>query len=141
MAPTSLHEQRVELLTAVAAMGGCRSAVELDGRLRPDVALADHRTRRLFVGDAKATETVGCQATGRRLRRYLRAAVPWCRVGYRLRVVLCASPSSGRREDGLVTLAAAVGLRTSTEGTITVGAQHEFSWVDIPSTAEVSPAG
>jgi hypothetical protein len=72
-APSQAHEERVELLRAIAALSGYRCDIPINDDLVPDVARISSTTRGLFVGDAKATETSGCMATSERLQSYLRA--------------------------------------------------------------------
>jgi hypothetical protein len=131
---SSLHERRVGLLATLAALAGCRAASRLEPGLAPDVLTADHRLRVLFVGDAKATETAGCAATARRLRRYLRATQTWRAAGYTVRVVLCASGEAKAWEAALLRLAAEVHAPLAAHGHAAVGADDGLAWVDLPST-------
>lgn len=72
-APSTAHDERVELLRSIAALSGYRCDIPIGDALMPDVARMSSTTRGLFVGDAKATETSGCIATSGRLQNYLRA--------------------------------------------------------------------
>lgn len=71
-APSVAHERRAGVLDALAVLAGF--SVELtcwpDGT-RPDVLRADVARRRLFVGEAKETESPGRTDTAERLARYL----------------------------------------------------------------------
>ena len=134
MAPSAPHEARVELLATAAILSGCRSPVLVESGLRPDVAVADHPGRRLFVGNAKATETSACAATGRRLRRYLRAISPWRANGYHVRLVLCVEKGSGDWAGQLARLCHSVGAGVAVAGrTAEFGGDSELAWIDLPA--------
>ena len=87
-APSEAHEHRVELLEQLADLAGLRDPFGLGAGLIPDVSRVDNRCRRLLVGDAKNTETPGCEATGRRLRRYVVPLSGHLRSGVEARLVL-----------------------------------------------------
>src|SRR4051812_39280177 len=67
----SPHQQRVEVLEEMARIAGfdVETLVFPDGT-RPDVLRGCSESRRLFIGDAKDTESPGCTATRLRLTRY-----------------------------------------------------------------------
>lgn len=71
-APSVAHEQRAEVLDALAVLAGFSAELACwpDGT-RPDVLRADVARRRLFVGEAKATESPCRSDTAERLARYL----------------------------------------------------------------------
>jgi hypothetical protein len=89
MAPTEVHQERVVTLRTLAALAGCTCVVGLGGQTFPDVVLADMENLRLFVGDAKATESAGCYATRCRLVDYTGRLVAWVRSGFAVRFVVC----------------------------------------------------
>lgn len=68
-APTPAHERRRATLEAVALLLGYVTPATLPGLL-PDVLLS--RGSKLFLGEAKATETPGSAAAHERLSRYVR---------------------------------------------------------------------
>ncbi len=71
---TSAHDQKVTFLDTLAVLLGCTEGVGgefPDGR-RPDVLRIDADRGVLFIGDAKETESPGCQASLARLLSYLR---------------------------------------------------------------------
>lgn len=72
-APSTEHEDRVELLRSIATLSGYCFDIPVGEDFVPDVARLSRATRGVFVGDAKATETSGCIATSERLQNYLRA--------------------------------------------------------------------
>lgn len=72
-APSQAHEERVELLRTIAALAGFGCDIVVGDAVIPDVARVSLSSRALFLGDAKATETSGCNATSERLVRYVRA--------------------------------------------------------------------
>jgi hypothetical protein len=88
-APSELHEGRCSTLESIAFLAGCSTPASLGPGCFPDVVLLDSSTRRLFVGDGKASETSGNFETLRRLRRYARSAVPWAIEGYTIRFAIC----------------------------------------------------
>lgn len=69
----AIHEEIVTYLDGLAVLVGCQ--VSLGNRLpdgsRPDVARCDPQRGILFLGDAKNTESPGCQVTRERLLTYL----------------------------------------------------------------------
>ncbi len=68
------HKARATLLKSMAEMIGCTAHLEFtlpDGS-RPDVVAAAIGRRILFLGEAKDTESPGCQPTQARLSNYLR---------------------------------------------------------------------
>lgn len=137
--PSAAHEWRVELLATVAMLSGCRRRVTLDKGMSPDVAAADDTGRRLFVADAKATETAGCSATSRRLRRYLRAISSWRAFGYDARFALCAERGSGDWDDVLASEARSVWAGDVRARSTPVGSDSVLAWLDLPSRSGASP--
>ena len=121
-------------------LSGCRRHVTLDAGLSPDVAAADDSGRRLFVADAKATETAGCSQTSRRLRRYLRAISPWRALGYDARFALCAERGSGDWDDALARAARSVSVGDVPPRSTTVGLDSVLAWLDLPALSGASPA-
>jgi hypothetical protein len=81
--PSFAHERRLATLEALAVLAGYTEPAALPGVL-PDVLLA--RGDRLFLGEAKATETPGSAACRERLSRYVRHLH---RLGDRGLLVLC----------------------------------------------------
>ncbi len=130
-APSLLHEHRVQLLASLADLATCTASARLDPGLLPDVVRADHRHRRLLVGDGKATETAGCAATARRLTRYSRASVPWARAGYTVRLVLCHDLHTDGWSGVLRRAAAAAGLQVVDSGTTTLDGASAVTWADL----------
>lgn len=94
MAPSSEHERRVRLLDAVGALAGFSAFGRFGCDRQPDVVRVDLRGARVFVGDAKATETAGITATRMRIAGYARALRSWRAAGFDVWVVLCAGPST-----------------------------------------------
>src|SRR5579862_1708425 len=93
-APSVIHERRLETLDTAAVLAGCLLTVTIEVGQIPDVARADLGRRRLFIGDAKASETQGNFETLRRLRRYARAATAWADAGYTVRLGICHGPEA-----------------------------------------------
>jgi hypothetical protein len=130
-APSFLHEERVAQLDTLALLARCRGAASLGPRTLPDVVRVDHETRRLFIGDGKATETPQCSETQRRLRRYAAAAMPWARAGYAVRLAVCHTPGPGTWRRQLETLASRAGAHVLAGGETSLDEGTAVSWVDI----------
>jgi hypothetical protein len=73
MGPSAEHEARREVLGAIAVLSGFDLAVRsaLPDGSRPDVLYISSADRRVFIGEAKHSETPGCLGTLARMRRYL----------------------------------------------------------------------
>src|SRR4051812_19308735 len=88
-APSGLHDARQSMLETIAQLSGyCTRTTWADGEV-PDLVRIHHSVPSVFVGDAKATESPGCEATRRRLTRYFRTARRWNKAGFDVRVALC----------------------------------------------------
>lgn len=95
-APSAIHEARREDLATVFQLAGLTSPAYLQWWLRPDVLLASPHARVLGIGDAKATEHPGDEATLRRLIGYVRAARWWHEEGWSIHMSLAVAPENGR---------------------------------------------
>lgn len=73
MRPSDEHEARREVLVAIAVLSGFDLAVRsaLPDGSRPDVLHTSSASRRVFIGEAKHSETPGCSSTLARMQRYL----------------------------------------------------------------------
>lgn len=73
MGPSAEHEARREVLGAIAVLSGFDLAVRsaLPDGSRPDILHISSAARRVFIGEAKYSETPGCLGTLARMRRYL----------------------------------------------------------------------
>lgn len=73
MRPSDEHEARREVLGAIAVLSGFDLAVRsaLPDGSRPDVLHISSADRRVFIGEAKHSETPGCSSTLARMQRYL----------------------------------------------------------------------
>jgi len=113
--PSPEHEARVRLLEAVAVLAGFTGTVAFEPPLEPDVFRVDFHRRRVFVGDAKATETTGAQATKARLARYARAARSWRDGGADVVLAVAHGQPRQAREwlDAVQEVAGAAGLETA----------------------------
>jgi hypothetical protein len=128
------------LLRAMGMLAGCVMTTRLDTQLAPDVVLTDLRHRRLFVGDAKATETAGCAATSRRLRRYVRATTAWRSSRYVVRVAICTAPSHEWRA-ALLAAVRDAGLVAMATGAIEIAGVDQVSWVDLGGATDAPESG
>ena len=127
------HEMRVGYLTTMALLARCGEPFQLDLGLRPDVTMASHSRRRLFVGDAKATESATCEATRHRLLRYVTAAATWQRLNYSVRIAICARTHSGDWAMTLAELAMGHLHRGDLAGDkLTLDPYSEITWIDLP---------
>jgi hypothetical protein len=68
-----LHDQNVTVLNTLSLLLGCYSDffIEFPDGKRPDVLRYDAKKKRLFIGDAKNTETPKNKNTQKRLYSYL----------------------------------------------------------------------
>ena len=131
MSPGALHEERVAVLSTLAQLCGCRSAVELGPNLQPDVVLANYHQRLLFLGEAKATETAGNAATARRFRRYLAASKLWLAVGYWVRVTVCTSRPTPMWGKVIAQLARDESIDVIGSGILYLPVEHALAWIDL----------
>jgi hypothetical protein len=88
-APSQEHEDRRELLEAIAVLAGFSVRTRLGPGLEPDVVRVDLQRRRLFVADAKATEQPHESATSKRFERYVHEARRWSRAGFVVTLAIC----------------------------------------------------
>ena len=130
-APSLLHEQRVAHLDTLALLARCRRAASLGRRTLQDIMRVDHGTRRLFIGDGKASETPQRFETLCRLRRYAAAAMPWARAGYAVRLAVCHAPGPGAWCRQLETIATRAGAHVLAGGVASLDEGSEVSWVGI----------
>jgi len=111
-APSVLHEERVRTLRTVGNLAGFPLTSRLTDDDWPDVFLVDLPHLRVFVGDAKVTESPGTYATKLRLASYFRASIRWHHLGFQIAVILCVrSGDAGRWLQLLLSTAVVVGLR------------------------------
>jgi hypothetical protein len=82
--PSAEHEYRRGVLDALAILTGHTAELVsgLPDGTRPDVARLDVKGMRVFLGEAKATETARCQATLARALKYVRWLAGGVRAGY-----------------------------------------------------------
>src|SRR5690349_11778010 len=96
-APSALHEGRVAVLETLADLAGYTTHVNLGSHAIPDLSRIHRCDPRLFVADAKATESPSCTSTRYRLSRYAAMIKDWSRRGFEVDVALAHGPDSGRR--------------------------------------------
>ena len=128
-APSDVHESRVACLRDLAFLSGHTVDFSLSRWHRPDVAVRDPNRLRLFVGDAKATETSTNPETRRRLRSYASAVVPWRRAGYSICLAVCVSVDG---DDGWASLLADFGASSRSARSVTLGGDERLIWVELP---------
>ena len=141
--PSAEHEERVRLLEAVAVLAGFTSSIAFDPPLEPDVFRIDFARRSVFVGDAKATETTGCEATKARLTQYAHAARSWCAVG--ADAVLAIAHGQPHQAEGwrnmLQDVVAVAGLRVAAGATTYLDQGCLLAWVYVPATSKPTRSG
>lgn len=130
--PGRAHEHRVALLGQVADLAGLRDKFDLGAGLAPDVSRTDAHCRHVLVGDAKGTETPGCVATGRRLRRYAVALLGLAHAGVAVRLVL-GVPPRGDGGRGWLTLLqhSTAPMPVSGRGRINLDDSTTLIWLDL----------
>jgi hypothetical protein len=133
-APSPEHEERVRVLEAVAMLAGFTGAIAFNPPLEPDVFRVDFKRHRVFVGDAKATETAGSHATKARLMRYARATLSWCAGGADAVLAVAHSQPHHSHEwlDALEEVVARAGLWPSAAGTSLLDQGCVLAWVEVP---------
>lgn len=135
-APSVAHEDRVRALETLAVLAGAAIPAEIGGECVPDVARISADGAVLLVADAKATETPGCEATARRLLRYIRAVRPMVEGGVVVRLAVCHGDPRQQKEwqRRLSLLATSAGLATAERpATATFDADTLVTWVDLRS--------
>lgn len=130
MAPSVPHEARVRVLETLATLAGFPASAQLGLGLIPDVVRLDVAGRRLFIGDAKATESSGCDATRMRLATYLAEARDWQGAGTGVVFVL-AHGEPGQADDWLRTVAIVlreVEMAPTATGSADIGPDCFLAW-------------
>jgi hypothetical protein len=73
--PSLEHEVRVAFLNDLAILAGFHHSAPMDVVIGiPDTLRLSLPSGDIFIGDAKATETAGCEETRRRIGQYLNSA-------------------------------------------------------------------
>ncbi|GAB3332593.1 hypothetical protein GCM10027452_05900 [Micromonospora halotolerans] len=137
--PSGPHESRVEILATVAVLAGYTAPSQIAADLTPDVVRLDLRYRRLFVADAKETETPGTRHTQERLRAYVIAAKAWLSARYSVRLAVCHGDygAAGPWLSLLRTTARDAAVE-STEGSwTTLDRENVLCWVDLSVRPQV----
>lgn len=142
--PSAAHEERVGALETLAALAGFSASADLGPGLIPDVVRLDAARRRLFIGDAKATESSRCTATRTRLASYLSEARLWRLAGADVLFTL-AHGAPARADRWLNTVEAVLadaGLDVAAVGSAGIGPDCVLAWAWIGRLAAQShPAG
>lgn len=133
-APSNLHENRRMLLGEMATLAGYTIELRFAVNQRPDVVRFHPLKLSLLVGDAKATESPGCEETRRRVAGYLRTARRWQRAGFDIRVALCHPPDPDSRWASLLASAAAdVRAVALPGGVTTIDDRTSVTWIRVTS--------
>jgi hypothetical protein len=140
-APSALHDARLHVLGDVAALAGFYIDLPFAQGERPDIVRLHHQRPSLLVGDAKATESPGCEATRARLTRYFRTGRKWSSAGFGVRVALCHGPVDPERWAILLCRAARdAQCRTGPVDAALFDSETTVTWVDLSGTNDVSHA-
>lgn len=139
-APSVGHERRRRLLDDTAAIAGLTAPLDLGAGLEPDVARRRPGAPQLLVGDAKDTETAGCSATARRLRRYAAALLDPVLAGTHARIVLAVPPPSPHALTAWLALMQDVTrlLPAAPPGHIRLDHDTALVWVDLTAPTGMS---
>lgn len=139
-APGARHEHRRRLLADTATLAGLTVPAVLPRGLEPDVARRHPRSPRLLLGDAKDTETPGCAATARRLRRYGAALVDPVRAGTTARLALAVATDAPSTLRAWVELLHEVTrpLPAGAAGHLDVDDHTTLVWVDLATRTRMS---
>lgn len=131
--PSEAHEVRVDLLRTVASLAGYPRGLPLGLHVVPDVVRFDSTRRRVFVGDAKETESPGNLLTARRLRAYAGALRPLLAAGWDAVFVVCHG-TLYRADPWCAVLTEAVrtaGLVPSFAGSNVIDRDAVLAWVSL----------
>lgn len=129
---SAVHEDRAQILDTLSKLLGCRLRLPglVLGGLIPDVAAVDPASRTLFLGDAKATETPGCEATRQRLQAYVAWLAAATDSGCRTIIMLCVDSSAAPRWRAVLSsLVAEAGLACELVGFDTIERDTAVAWV------------
>lgn len=131
--PSPRHESRVDILNAVAVLAGFTAPSRIADDLTPDVVRLDLRHRRLFVADAKETETPGTRHTQDRLSAYVVAVKAWLLAEYTVRLAICHGDygSTGLWLALLRTAARDAALQPSEGSSTILDRDNVLCWVDL----------
>lgn len=142
-APGERHEQRARVLEACADLSGHCSPCRLSADDLPDLVRADVRSRRLFVGDAKNTESPGGKRTQARLFSYARALRPWLAGGFAVRLAVCHGRAAhDARWHALLRHAlSCAGLEAGGSGSVDLGAGTIIAWIDVSPEPQDTAGG
>lgn len=132
-APGEIHERLREDLDTLAMLSGHRSPLHLGDWLRPDVARYDVATPRMFVGDAKATETPANVEAIRRLRSYLAPLARATGRGYVATFAVAHYEPSADWPHVLDWLSARLGLEPADRGRDVIATDATVSWIRLAS--------
>lgn len=134
-APSPLHESRVTLLGGLADLAGFVIPSRIDANLTPDLVRIHQRHPRLFVADAKATESSGNRETKARFLLYLKAIQPWLNCGFTVQVAICTDPDPfGSWLKTLRAMAQFSGLVSSAANTYLVDEETQIAWLTVQLT-------
>lgn len=137
-APSFEHERRVADLRTLGRLSGHLRDVRLARYEVPDVVLADIGLRRLFVADAKSTETSAQAETRARLRSYRSASRAWRRAAYSVRLTLCVGVGDTLGWSGLLADLEPGGVDVRHQR---VGPYDELLWIDLGPLLDDVPSG
>ena len=137
-APSVTHERRVADLRTLGQLAGHTREVRLARYETPDVVLASPTRPRLFVADAKSTETSARAETRARLRSYRSASRSWRRVGFSVRLALCVSIGDTLGWGELLANLEPGGVAVSYRR---FGPHDELLWVDLGPLLDDVPGG
>ncbi len=132
-APSALHQSRVETLLSLAVLAGLTVPVRIDRSRVPDVVRRSPDGSRLFLGDAKASETPRSRETARRLIGYLGCCRPYLDDGVYVRLAICHGVDVGRPtwRDLLCRAARAAFIDADRAEIAMLAADAWLSWIDL----------
>lgn len=132
-APGAAHEPLRTDLDALAVLSGHRCLLRLAAWLRPDVARCDMAHARIFVGDAKDTESPANAETIRRLRSYFAPVGSANRRGCAATFAVAHGEPSADWLSVLEWLCARLGLEATARGQEVIAADATVSWIWLAS--------
>jgi hypothetical protein len=123
----------VGLLCAVASLAGYVRPLPLGLHIEPDLVRFDAARRRVFIGDAKETESPGSLETGGRLSAYAHGVRPLLAAGWDALFVVChGSPYRADRWCACLTQAIqSAGLMPSSAGGGIIDYDAVLAWATL----------
>jgi hypothetical protein len=127
-APSVTHERVRDDLNTLALLAGYGVPLVFPVSLIPDVARIDPRRLRVFVGDAKHTETPNNYETRRRLAQYVGHIARWIHADFGVTLAIAYDDETSRWQPTVETLFADSGLLVADSGSEVFSLGFVVAW-------------